>query len=496
MLRAPAALVVTDPDADPDLHGLAIDHERGLHGLPDHLGDLLCLMGVVAGQQQNELISRQASEKTVMADGIVDPLSQLAEERIPLAVAEVVIDALEVIEITEQQAAGAVALYLCFQLLHQVQAIGQSGEGIAPGQQQYLLLPLLAQGHLPVESLVVGEQIEGEQQYDAADPQAQQEPGAPEDPLLGGGLIEKTGQWHRLWNQPYFEQLLHDVGEAIRIHIPDLHIERLYHLLAHLQLVLHVGLAAVDAILLAQQVDGLGRVGEGVAPPLEARGPKPRHPIRVGVLLVLSGEQDIAVKIDAVVAGIDDGDRDAALFQVERLVAQVGVEDVYLAGDQIVDVDRGRHRDELAFVQPLIVESGEQLGVLMAGEHHDPFATHVRNGENAAVATGQEDGRGVLVDAGQCQQGFAIGVACQHLGVADAKVGATAEYFLNRAYALAAGSYLDVQSGLGVKPLGLGHVVADELGLMQPAQLQDDPIRRFMGTVTCLDRESVTGAKQ
>ncbi|MNS47834.1 hypothetical protein D3C72_803780 [compost metagenome] len=286
------------------------------------------------------------------------------------------------------------------------------------------------------------------------------------------------------------------MGEAIRIHIPDLHIERLYHLLAHLQLVLHVGLAAVDAILLAQQVDGLGRVGEGVAPPLEARGPKPRHPIRVGVLLVLSGEQDVAVKIDAVVAGIDDGDRDAALFQVERLVAQVGVEDVYLAGDQIVDVDRGRHRDELAFVQPLIVEGGEQLGVLMAGEHHDPFATHVRNGENAAVATGQEDGRGVLVDAGQCQQGFAIGVAGQHLGVADAKVGATAEYFLDRAYALAAGSYLDVQSGLGVKPLGLGHVVADELGLMQPAQLQDDPIRRFMGTVTCLDRESVTGAKQ
>lgn len=184
------------------------------------------------------------------------------------------------------------------------------------------------------------------------------------------------------------------------------------------------------------------------------------------------------------------------LLQIEGLVAEIGVEDVDLAGDQIVYVDRGGHRDELAFVQPLIVEGGEQLGILMAGKHHDPFATHVRNGENAAVATGQEDRGGVLIDAGERQQGFAIDVAGEHLCVADAKVGAPAQHFLYRAYPLAAGPYLDIQSGIGIEPLRLGHVIAHELGLMQPAQLQDDPIRRLMGTVTCQDRGSVTGAKQ
>ncbi|MNR39490.1 hypothetical protein D3C85_1577030 [compost metagenome] len=97
--------------------------------------------------------------------------------------AEVVIDALEVIEIAKQQAAGILELHLLLQLLHQAKAIGQAGEGIYAGQLQYLLLAQLAQCHLPIEPFVADQQIEGEQQDEGADPQAQQEPGAPEDPL-------------------------------------------------------------------------------------------------------------------------------------------------------------------------------------------------------------------------------------------------------------------------------------------------------------------------
>lgn len=61
----------------------------------------------------------------------------------------------------------------------------------------------------------------------------------------------------------------------------------------------------------------------------------------MGALLRLGGEQDVAVEIDAVVARIDDGDGDAALLQIEGLVAEVGVEDVDPAFDEILDVDRG-----------------------------------------------------------------------------------------------------------------------------------------------------------
>ncbi len=119
-----------------------------------------------------------------MADGVVDPSGQLAEDGIPLTVAEVVVDALEVIEIAKQQAARIVALYLVFQLLHQAQTIGQPGKGIEAGQLQYLLLSLLAQGHFLVEPLVAHQKIEGEQQDETTNTQAQQEPWTPEDPLF------------------------------------------------------------------------------------------------------------------------------------------------------------------------------------------------------------------------------------------------------------------------------------------------------------------------
>lgn len=277
------------------------------------------------------------------------------------------------------------------------------------------------------------------------------------------------------------------MSEAIRIHIPDLHIERLDHLLAHLQLVFHVGLAAVDAILRAQQGDGFLGVGEGIAPSLEAGCTKTCHPLRIEPLLCLGGEENVAVEIDAVVARVDDGHRDAALFQIEGLIAQIGVEDVYPAGDQIVDVDRSGYRDELALVKPLIVEGGQQFGILMTRKHHDPFATHVRNGENAAVAACQEDGGRVLVDAGQCQQRLALGVVGQHLGVADAKVGASGQHLLNRTYSLATWPYLDIQTCVGVIPLGLGHVIAHKLGLMQPAQLQYHLLRQITCPFTGLE---------
>ncbi|MNN57716.1 hypothetical protein D3C81_1727150 [compost metagenome] len=174
---------MADPYADPDLHGLAIDHEGGPHGVPDHLGHILRLGAAVAGQQQDEFIPRQPGKIALVTDGVMEPVGQLAEDGVPLAVAEVVIDALEVIEIAKQQAARILELHLLLQLLHQAKAIGQACERIYAGQLQYLLLAQLAQCHLPIEPLVADQQIEGEQQDEGADPQAQQEPGAPEDPL-------------------------------------------------------------------------------------------------------------------------------------------------------------------------------------------------------------------------------------------------------------------------------------------------------------------------
>ena len=95
----------------------------------------------------------------------------------------------------------------------------------------------------------------------------------------------------------------------------------------------------------------------------------------------------------------------------------------------------------------------------------------------------------MLVDAGQRQQRLALGVVGQHLGVADAKVGASGQHLLNRTYSLATWPYLDIQTGVGVIPLGLGHVIAHKLGLMQPAQLQYHLLRQITCPFTGLEGE-------
>ena len=71
-----------------------------------------------------------------------------------MAVAEVVVDLFEVIEIAKQQAAGGRALDLGIEPLHQTEPVGQAGERVAAGQLPDLLLPLAAQGDFAIEPLV------------------------------------------------------------------------------------------------------------------------------------------------------------------------------------------------------------------------------------------------------------------------------------------------------------------------------------------------------
>ena len=89
-------------------------------------------------------------------------------------------------------------------------------------------------------------------------------------------------------------------------------------------------------------------------------------------------------------------------------------------------------------MKSLIVEGGQQFGILMTRKHHDPFATHVRNGENTAVAACQEDGGRVLVTLASASSGFP-GRSGSAPGVADAKVGASGQHLLNRTYSLPPG---------------------------------------------------------
>ena len=107
LLGAPARLVLADADADTDRQRNSFHLERRLHGGPDLLGDDVGLRLIMARQQQHELVAGQSGEEVLWPEAAADPLRQLAEEGITVAVAEVVVDLLEVVEIAKQQAAGA-----------------------------------------------------------------------------------------------------------------------------------------------------------------------------------------------------------------------------------------------------------------------------------------------------------------------------------------------------------------------------------------------------
>ncbi len=134
------AVVRKHADADGRSHGVlhAVQHvgasNHGPH-LPGHLGCGLLAVDVV--QDHGELVPADARGRVRLAGAAQDALPDRLQDLIPHLVPESVVDALEVVEVDEQQAhLASVALGVGQGLGHAVQEqmpVGQSGEGVPGG---------------------------------------------------------------------------------------------------------------------------------------------------------------------------------------------------------------------------------------------------------------------------------------------------------------------------------------------------------------------------
>ena len=101
-----------------------------------------------------------------------------------------------------------------------------------------------------------------------------------------------------------------------------------------------VGRKPVAGIVFAENdPDQFVLMFEGIIPAFERGAQKTPDPVRMPVYFLFRGEQIIAQKIHAVVAGIDDVDFDAFLFEIINLVGQVTDHRIGFAVDQVIGVE-------------------------------------------------------------------------------------------------------------------------------------------------------------
>ncbi|WRL64266.1 hypothetical protein U6N30_32785 [Blastococcus brunescens] len=116
---------------------------RHAEGVDDALGDVLGL-GLVAGDQDGELVAAQAGDQVVLADDGVQSAGHLDQQLVAGLVPGDVVDRLEPVEVEDQQAPEVGGRRV--QLPEEQGAVGQAGEVVGVGHALELALAAAAGG--------------------------------------------------------------------------------------------------------------------------------------------------------------------------------------------------------------------------------------------------------------------------------------------------------------------------------------------------------------
>ena len=120
---------------------LAVEHERLVQGLgqaarhPERVG-----LAGDAGQQDGELVAAEAGDDVARSQDAAQPLGHAAEEAIAGAVAERVVDDLEVVEVDEQHGDAPLGAQRAAQAREEELAVGQARERVVVGLPGELVL--------------------------------------------------------------------------------------------------------------------------------------------------------------------------------------------------------------------------------------------------------------------------------------------------------------------------------------------------------------------
>ena len=127
-----------DPDTGTNMCDPAADEHRGRDRLDDPAGDVLCFLAAGVAQHDGELIPAEAGAQVPGAGDSQESRPDLAQKVVSCSVAEYVVDALEVVEVHEQDGGGGGGGGLVLQGIRERGVEGgpvcQPGEAVRRGQ--------------------------------------------------------------------------------------------------------------------------------------------------------------------------------------------------------------------------------------------------------------------------------------------------------------------------------------------------------------------------
>jgi hypothetical protein len=185
------------------------------------------------------------------------------------------------------------------------------------------------------------------------------------------------------------------------------------------------------------------------------------------------------VKIHAILARADHVEWNAPGAQQVRFIADVAVEGVRLARDQVVDPVAGHLQVQLVQRNPFIQEHRQQFRVFRRRQHHQPLAHQV--GGAGQVARGDPHAGRRLQDRGQRHHGFAFDIRLRQAGIGDAEIRFPFQDPRNGGRDIVAGDEFHIQARFAVITLLYCGVIAGELELVRPAQLHAHVVERRPG---------------
>ena len=293
----------------------------------------------------------------------------------------------------------------------------------------------------------------------------------PLDKVWRVGIVNEVFQTGDSVDHTQLEESFSHTLPAPWVHMTDLDEVRHHQRTHGLSFELQVRATFIHRILVEQQVYDLLGVIHRVAPAAQGSAAEGLDPLWMLVNLGLAGEQDVAVEIDPIGGGRDDVVFHAPLLQVEGLVGQVRVERRHFTAGQIPNLKTAGQQLQFFEGYTLATEHRQKVGICLCIHQHHRLADQVVHRANTLVCARHEHGRRVLKNHRQRNQGLAMQACVEQFTIGFAVLGTPREHFFDRCDLGATFVQAHVQPFFAVIALGDGGVVARELELMFPTQL-------------------------
>src|SRR5690606_717990 len=146
-------------DGAADADQLVVDEQRLAESFQQLPGLLLATVQAAVFQQQGELVAGKAGQRGLVGQAVAQAPGQAGEQFVAALVAQAVVDAFEVVDVHQQQAAIAwrLALEVLVETVDEERTVAQPGQGVGVGKLFHALLLELLVGDVLIDAEVMAE---------------------------------------------------------------------------------------------------------------------------------------------------------------------------------------------------------------------------------------------------------------------------------------------------------------------------------------------------